>query len=130
MTNWGDPLNPTAPCGDYFPIIHVTGNARIQSGGTGQGILLVDGNLDLRGSFVFYGVVIVQGIFLTQGTGNHVSGGVLAGNADLDNETLTGSSEIQNSTCAVSRAILNNSSLNRPRTLDIRSWVDLSSSGN
>src|SRR5256885_11481940 len=22
LTNWGNPLNPTAPCGTYFPIIH------------------------------------------------------------------------------------------------------------
>lgn len=130
LTNWGDPLNPTAPCGNYFPIIHVDGDARIQSASVGQGVLLVEGDLDLRGDFVFYGVIIVQGNFETQGNGNRVFGGVLASNADIENQALTGGSEIQQSTCAVSRAILNNSALTRPRQLGIRSWVDLSSTAN
>ena len=45
----------------------------MQSGGVGQGILLVDGTLDLRGNFVFYGLIIVQGSFETQGSGNRVN---------------------------------------------------------
>jgi len=130
LTNWGDPLDPTAPCGGYFPIIHVDGDALIQSAGVGQGLLLVEGNLELRGGFVFHGVIIVQGDFETQGNGNRVFGGVLASNADIENQSLTGGSVIQNSTCAVSRAILNSKSLNRPRPLGIRSWVDLSSASN
>lgn len=130
LTNWGDPLNPTAPCGSYFPLIYVNGDALIQSGGVGQGVLLVEGDLDLRGDFVFYGAIIVQGNFDTQGNGNRVFGGVLAGNANFESQSVTGGSVIQNSTCAVSRAILNSSSLNRPRPLGIRSWVDLSSAMN
>ena len=130
LTNWGDLLNPTAPCGGYFPVIHVKGDARLQSGGVGQGVLLVDGDLELRGGFVFHGVIIVQGTFETQGNGNRVFGGVLAGNASLNAQTLTGGSVIQNSTCAITRAILDSNSLNRPRPLELRSWVDLSSTGN
>lgn len=130
LTNWGDPLNPTAPCGSYFPVIHVPGDASMQSGGVGQGVLLVDGDLELRGDFVFHGVIIVQGTFKTQGNGNRVLGGVLAGNASLNAQTVTGGSVIQNSTCAVTRAILESASLNRPRPLEIRSWVDLSSTAN
>ena len=57
LTNWGDTL-PTAPCGAYFPLIYVNGNITIQSGGIGQGILLVDGDLDLRGNFLFYGLIV------------------------------------------------------------------------
>jgi hypothetical protein len=124
--NWGDPLDPTAPCGNYFPIIHIPGSAKIQSGGVGQGILLVDGNLDLRGNFVFFGIVIVQGSISTQGSGNRVYGGVLASNADLDTETITGGSVITYSTCAAERAVMNNANLTRPRPLANRSWVDLS----
>ena len=30
--NWGDPLNPTSACGNYFPIIYAPGNLR-RSGG-------------------------------------------------------------------------------------------------
>jgi hypothetical protein len=128
--NWGRPAqvgdsDPPPPCTDYFPIIHVTDHAMIQSGGVGQGILLVDGNLDLRGDFVFYGIIIVQGSFETQGGGNRVMGGVMAANADIDNQQYSGSSVIQSSSCAVERAILN-APITRPRPLGRRSWVDVS----
>lgn len=125
-TNWGDPLNPTAPCGDYFPMVHVPGNLRIQSGGLGQGVLLVDGNLELRGDFTFYGVIIVQGNFETQGNGNKVYGGVLASNATIDAQVLTGGSSIVSSSCATTRSIFNSAVLTRPRPLTLRSWVDMS----
>ena len=125
-SNWGNPQNPAAACFNWYPIIHVTSNANIQSGGVGQGLLLVDGDLDLRGSFVFHGIIIVQGSIGTQGSGNRVYGGIMASNADFDNETLTGGSVVTNSTCAVKRALLNNSNLTRVRPLASRSWVDLS----
>ena len=127
--NWGDPgaQVPKPPCGDYFPIIHVAGNARIQSGGIGQGILLVDGDLDLRGNFVFYGIIIVQGAFQTQGGGNRIVGGVMAANATLDNtQQMSGSSVVQNSNCSASHAVIKNARLTRARALEQRSWVDLS----
>lgn len=126
--NWGDPDNPAAPCGNYFPIIHIRGNANIQSGGRGQGILLVDGDLDLRGNFLFAGVIIVQGAIGVQGggaNGPRINGGAIARNADLDVETFTGSSIVQNSRCAIRRAIRNNSSLTQVVPIANRSWVDL-----
>ncbi len=127
ITNWGDPRDPHAACGNYFPLIYHGGpRLTIQSGGYGQGVLLIDGDLDLRGGFEFYGIVIVQGSFETQGAGNRVLGGVLASNADFDSQSLVGGSVVQNSTCAVQRAILNNSSLSRARPLNSRSWLDLS----
>jgi type II secretory pathway pseudopilin PulG len=128
-SNWGDPINPGGACGNYFPIIHITGTALIQSGAVGQGILLVDGDLELRGNFIWHGVVIVQGTLGTQGSGNRIMGGVWAGNADLDNQALVGGSVVQYSTCAAERAILNNTSLSRARLLPQRGWVDLSSAG-
>jgi hypothetical protein len=126
-SNWGDPIDPAAPCGNYFPIVHIAGSAQIQSGSFGQGILLVDGDLDLRGNFTWHGIVIVQGELGTQGSGNRILGGVWAGNADLDNQALVGGSVVQYSTCAAERAILNNASLSRARLIPQRGWVDLSS---
>jgi hypothetical protein len=127
MTNWGDTL-PSAPCGSYFPLIYHGGpTLRIQSGGIGQGILLVDGDLDLRGGFQFHGIIIVQGTFETQGAGERIVGAVMASNATLDPMAYAGGSEIQYSSCAVRRSILNNASLSRARPLDRRSWIDLSS---
>ena len=125
-SNWGNPENPEAACFGWYPVIHITGNANIQSGGVGQGVLLVDGNLELRGNFVFYGIIIVQGSMGTQGSGNRVFGGVMASNANFDSQAFTGGSVVTNSTCAVSRAIINNSGLTRVRPLASRSWVDLS----
>ncbi len=124
LTNWGDTL-PTAPCGAYFPLIYHGGNLTIQSGAYGQGLLLVQGNLQLRGNFLFYGIIIVQGTFGTAGSGNRIIGGVLAGNDLSLTETLTGGSTITYSRCAVQRAVLNNRNLSRARPVSQRSWVDL-----
>jgi hypothetical protein len=126
--NWGDPSNPNAPCGNYFPIIYVQADANIQSGGSGQGILLVDGDLDLRGNFDFAGIIIIQGAIGVQGGGTgapRVSGGVIARNSNLSNTVTTGSSLVQNSRCAVNRAVMNNSSLTQVTPIGMRSWVDL-----
>jgi hypothetical protein len=126
--NWGDPDNPAAPCGNYFPMIHIAGSASIQSGGRGQGILLVDGDLDLRGDFLFAGAIIVQGAIGVQGggaSGPRINGGVIARNANLNVETFTGSSIVQNSRCAIRRAIQNNSQLTTVTPISNRSWVDL-----
>jgi hypothetical protein len=126
--NWGDPENPNAPCGSYFPMIHVRGDANIQSKGRGQGILLVDGDLYLQGDFYFAGIVIIKGALRILGGGANaprLTGGAIAGNADLDDQNFGGSSVLQNSRCAVTRAIMNNSSLTQVTPLGARSWVDL-----
>ena len=125
-SNWGNPQNPGAACFDWFPLIHITGDANVQSGGVGQGILLVDGDLELRGFFVFYGIIIVQGSVSTEGSGNRVYGGVMASNAVFESQSFVGGSVVTNSTCAVSRALLKNRNLTRVRPLASRSWVDLS----
>jgi len=126
LRNWGDPSDPTAPCGGYFPLIYHSGpSLTVQSGGVGQGVLLVDGDLDLRGGFTFHGIIIIQGTFSTQG-GETVYGAVMAGNAEVDDQAMVGTSAIQYSSCGVRRALLNNASLSRARPLDQRSWVDLS----
>ena len=124
--NWGAPETPSSPCFLYFPVIHINGSARMQSGGVGQGILLVEGDLDLRGGFVFYGIILVKGNFETQGSGNRVNGAVMAANADLENQSVVGDSEVQFSACAVDRTLENVSGLTRARPLHSRSWVDLS----
>lgn len=128
--NWGNPLDSDAACGDYYPIIHAQGDhLRVQSGGIGQGILLVDGDLDLRGDFLFHGIVIVQGNFETQGSGNRVRGGVMAGNTYFEDQTMTGGSVVGYSGCAVKRAIEMNEALQRPQPLPMRAWSDLSRAG-
>lgn len=125
--NWGNPANPAGACGSYFPMIYVAGNATMQGGGFGQGILLVEGDLSLRGNFFFSGIIIVQGRFQTQGSGNRILGGVMANNAMLLDQSLVGGSIVSYSSCAAEQSVLNNLNLTRPRPLQTRSWVDLSS---
>lgn len=126
LYNWGDPIDPSSECGGYFPIIYVDGDMNLQSTAVGQGILLVEGHVDLRGSFTFHGIIITQGNFETQGSGHRIMGGVMASNADLDQERIVGSSIVQYSSCAVTRSLLENANLTRVRPLTERSWVDLS----
>ena len=111
--NWGAPTDPTSPCFNYFPIIYFTGDAQF-TGGAGQGILLVEGDLKVTGGFEFYGPVFVKGTLTTMGSGGHFWGGVVAANADLnDLNTVLGNAVITYSSCAVTRAILNNSALTK-----------------
>ncbi len=126
LNNWGAPTDPTSPCFNYFPIIYFPGSLSL-SGGIGQGILLVGGDLSVQGNAEFYGPVYVKGTLTTTGSGGHFWGGVVAGNADLSTNTVLGNAVITFSSCAVQRAIDNNPSLTKLRPLGERSWVDLSS---
>ena len=63
-SNWGEPrrseATSLAACRNYFPVVHVTGpGLRIVAGGRGQGVLLVDGDLDITGDFDFTGLIVV-----------------------------------------------------------------------
>ena len=106
-TNWGDGENPSYACGSYFPIIHVSGDVTL-NGDYGQGVLLVDGNLNIQGSFIFYGIVIVQGDIKTAGGGStdaHFYGAVMGNNVDLTLNSLAGNATLQYSKCAVTNAM-------------------------
>lgn len=134
--NWGypydkdDPDHMYAPCHDYFPIIHVQGNVTIQSNGYGQGILLVDGDADLRGGLDYFGIVIVQGQLETQGGGGatgapRIYGGAMARNADLEQQSYAGASVIQYSSCVIGETIRNAQGLNWILPLAERSFVGM-----
>ena len=107
LTNWGDGMNPAAACGGYFPIVHIAGSATL-NGNQGQGILLVDGDLSIQGSYQFYGIVLVRGSLKTAGGGStdaHVWGAVMAQNVDLTLNTLSGNATINYSKCAIIQAL-------------------------
>ena len=122
-SNWGDPTGGGA-CADEFPIIHARGDLHV-SEGSGQGVLIVDGDLHVSGDFRFYGVVVVRGEMETRGTGNHLEGNVIlqgGGSTEL-RSSLTGDSVVQYSDCRVRKAF---DGVLRPRPLAKRSWVDFS----
>jgi hypothetical protein len=123
-TNWGDPHNPNAPCGNFFPIIHVTGDLKVNNT-QGQGILLVDGNLTVTGSWDFFGIVIIQGDLRTAGGGTsdaHIWGGVMAKNADLSTQNLNGHATLNFSSCSILAALQAQSPISPMRQ---RGWAQL-----
>lgn len=123
LSNWGEPRVPAivAGCQNYFPIIYVDGNLKI-TGGIGQGILLVEGDLEVQGGAEFYGPVIIRGSLKTSGTGGHFNGGVMAANVDLELSSVLGDALISYSSCAILRAL----QFNAPgRLLGQRSWAEL-----
>lgn len=121
--NWGDPDNPTLPCGDWFPIIHATGDLTAAGGGSGQGILLVDGDFSACGGFTFYGVIVALGEVKSCGSGFKLVGGVVSGETELTHSggMVAGSNRIQFSACAVERA-LSRGKAARPEPLNERPW--------
>lgn len=124
LTNWGDGMNPGQPCQDYFPIIHVTGSLTT-NGIQGQGILLVDGDLNVEGSYQFFGITIIQGDLRTSGGGTeeaHFWGGVLAKNADLSSQNISGKATLNFSSCTILAALQATSPISMMRQ---RGWVAL-----
>jgi len=122
--NWGDPnrATPAGACESYFPTIHVLGDLKVTTG-RGQGVLLVDGDFTVAGNFAFTGVVIARGGLKMSGTGNKITGAVMAASVDVtDNVALSGNTSLQYSSCAVMNAL---SSSAYPKQAIQRAWVDM-----
>jgi hypothetical protein len=115
-SNWGDPSGGT-PCAGYFPIIWARGDLHL-AGGAGQGILLVDGDVELRGGFDFAGIIVARDDVTSGGGGAQVFGTVLAGDrspAAGDHTVLDSGVHLQYSSCAIDRATMASSRLVRVR---------------
>ena len=124
IDNWGEPYRTGGSivgCYNYFPIIHVTGNLKL-TGGYGQGILLVDGDIDVSGGFEFYGPVIIRGHFSSSGTGGHFNGGLMAADVDLELNSVLGNAVLTYSSCAITRALQGNAA---GRLVSQRSWAEI-----
>lgn len=123
--NWGDPerLDSRKSCQGYFPIIHVTGDLHL-SGGTGQGILLVDGDLTASGGVNFTGPVIVKGALSVTGNGSGARflGGVMAENVYLDDNKFAGNAVVSYSSCAINKAIGGSAT---PMFDGMRGWIEM-----
>ena len=110
-SNWGDPTYAASgtdgtshPCASYFPIIYVdasAGTATLPSG-TGQGVLVVNGNLRFNSGFKFYGVIVATGTVSATGVGS--TGNLYGGLLSLGNATLNGNERFDYSSCAISVA--------------------------
>ncbi len=121
-TNWGEPSSAVPECADYFPVIYLDGSS-VVSQGRGQGILIVNGNLDVQGGFVWAGPILVRNAVTVRGTATQpttIWGWVSAANPFPEHQRLAGSSRLQYSSCAVLRAT-EPTAVARP--LKLRSWV-------
>lgn len=120
--NWGEPLTGLGfhDCFDYFPIIYAEGNFWL-TGGRGQGILLVRGDFAIRGSAAFYGLVVTLGRFESE-VGPTIDGAVMAQGNPLVRSHFEGTSVVQYSSCALTRA-LRQAGIARP--LAERAWAQV-----
>ena len=124
LLNLGQPARDGTfvQCQPYFPVVHGTGaQTKFASGAKGQGILLVDGDLEIAGGFEWSGLVIVRGSFKITGNGNKITGALLAEGLTGDN-TLGGNVTVNYSACAISKAVAGASA---PEPVGSRAWVQL-----
>jgi hypothetical protein len=98
----------------------------ISANSTGQGILLVAGDLRVQSQFEFYGPIIVMGTIDFQG-GADLMGSIMAyGGGNINsNSTTAGNMSVSYSSCAISRAVNGASGLVRSVPIRNRSWMDL-----
>ena len=119
--NWGGPAG--GACGDYFPIIYAKGPTSKLSltSGSGQGILFVEGDLELAGNFTFNGPIVVRGTISSKGT-SAVHGAAVAANLNGGQNSILGTALISYSSCALNRALEN---AIPPKRLIERAWMEV-----
>lgn len=111
-TNWGD-LRHTASthCDNYFPIVYLNaggpGHQIGLHGGSGQGVLLVNGDLKMNGNYQFDGLILVRGSYQTGGGTMNLTGSMISSLVDTDPNKWTGSLTVNFSSCAVNSALKN-----------------------
>ncbi len=126
LYNWGEPnrdVGSVKGCQTYFPIIYAKGDVLINQG-RGQGILLVEGDLQVNGNFDFYGLVIVRDD-INKGNGNpRIFGAAMARNANFfdDASLFTGTATWQYSKCALETALRGSARLLPARR---RPWAEM-----
>ena len=124
-TNWGEPnrgAGSVAACYNYFPIIYSAGSLHLNNG-RGQGILLVDGDLQINGGFTWSGLIVVRDDF-DKGNGNAtIYGAVMARDATIaDNSFIQGNTTYAYSECALDRAMRGSAQVVQARE---RAWAEL-----
>jgi hypothetical protein len=111
MNNWGEPRRPpdgyVPQCTTYFPIIYASGSQlKLAGGSRGQGLLLVEGDLEIVGGFEFAGLIVAKGGIKINGNGNKITGALLAQDVAIDDQnSISGNTTLQFSSCALEKAI-------------------------
>lgn len=129
-SNWGEPSrggSSVTKCQGYFPIVHFAnapgnGNKVHITGGRGQGVILVDGDVQMDGGFQFDGIVIALGNVDVQGNGTKIWGAVFGQSVSAGSNSFSGTAQILYSSCAA-QVTLNNTA--RGFALNERSWAQV-----
>ena len=122
-SNWGEPLRgggSVAGCQAHFPVIYRNGSLDLTSG-RGQGILLVDGSLNIRGSFQWVGLILVRDALDLRGNAT-VMGGVYVKGQNGAASAVSGNATLTYSSCAVQQA---SSGLGALARISQRPWAGL-----
>lgn len=130
--NWGEPKRPETlsggetlvpECYNYFPIIWATNGLSLSGNGRGQGILLVEGDLTINGSFEWYGVIVVTKNIVRGNGSAKIMGAVMAANETVaEGSTITGTTSYNYSSCGVQRALRGSASVVQAAQ---RAWTEL-----
>ena len=115
--NWGTPLSPSGSCGAYLPVVVARGSLEV-TGGEGQGVLVVDGDVSFSANATFAGLVLAAGV-VRLADDARVAGWIRSG----DRVLLEGRARVEASACAGLRA-LSHAGLRTMRALPAGSWLE------
>ena len=125
--NWGDPTRATL-CANRFVIVHALDDLVID-GGAGQGVILGEGDVELRNGAQFFGLILARDDVVASIGTNRVWGAVVAGDVRRSTGTgpgdptaVGGDTQIVYSSCALEHAFLGTAPLRREPK---RSWTRL-----
>jgi hypothetical protein len=129
-TNWGEPWRAgngyKAECINYFPIIYFKSSVKLNGNGRGQGIMLVEGDLTLNGTFEWDGLIIARDNIANSGGTAKIYGSIMAGGVTLDNtlttDQLAGNITVNYSACALTRALRGSAQVTQAKD---RAWAEL-----
>ena len=125
QANWGEPWRTpgyVAACVNYFPIIYSTTSLALNQG-RGQGILLVEGDGRINGTFEWFGLIVARDD-ITKGNGNgKITGAIMARNANLgDGSEVLGNITVNYSQCSLEHAMRGSASVLQAKQ---RAWAEL-----
>ena len=120
-TGWGTAGD--AGCAASPRVVHATGDLTVD-GGSGAGVLLVEGRLRITGAFRYSGVVVARGGIDFDAAGSAITGVVVAGASSGAGPAarLNGATTLRASRCAVWQSLVPNAT---PRPVPGRWWAEL-----
>jgi hypothetical protein len=117
---WSGPTHAATPCADVHALVYAAGSVNVSGPGAGQGMLLVDGDLTVVGTFDFAGTIVVRGAVHAASGALRVDGALLIGGNAAS--VLGAGSRIRHSRCAMTRAM---DGIARISMMRRRSWADV-----